>query len=320
MSAKSNQKIPEPYLWDIPPASFPEADKENELDPWNVLEFLRIEALLRSPQVMELFKRNSEYHEEMQKYLTLEESGQAITSYPSTLALKDKLFLDYKVVDGWQVLAGSHHRLLSPDSMKLTFTSLDEADDQKEVAAELEIFSSSSGLLNLRPLYRAEKGFSRRGCFIEKNDLEEKKDLEQMILDKDPRYLWVRIDTAYPPTRILKELKKELEERHKTQDVPPPKTGNIVAFLNPLSRWTNFQPSHPSQRPPRLGLKTWIDYFRCYDLHQNDGISCAQIAIKLYGDSKKDDQVKKACNRVGKLIRYAESNNWPPPDKFLNSK
>ena len=315
MAAQSNQKIPEPYQWVIRPVSPPDPDQEKELDPWDILEFLRIEALLRSPKIRELFNANAEYHAEMEKF-----QGQNISSYPNTLHMKDKLYLEYQVVDGWRVLAGSHHRLLSLESMTYTFTSTDEADNQQEISDELTIFRSNSGLLNIRPFYRAQKGFSRQGAFIEKNDLDEKKDLEQMILDKNPRYLWVRIDTAYPPTRIMQALKKELEDRHKCQDVPNAQVGNTVAVFDPSSRVTNFVPSHPSKSPPIQSLNTWLNYFKCYDLHQAEGKSYGQIANLIYQDSKKVDLAKKAYRRVGKLIHYAETHNWPPPTRFLNSK
>jgi hypothetical protein len=149
----------------------------------------------------------------------------------------------------------------------------------------------------------------------------EQSNLEQAILNKDPRYLWVRIDAAYPPTRILKALKKELEKRHKTLNVISPELGHTVLVSSPSEIWGDFQPRHPSKKPPLLSIKTWIDYFRCYDLRRCKALSYGQIAHKVYGDSKNKYEVaEKAVKRVGKLIEYAESNNWPPPSNFLNKK
>lgn len=68
MPAKPNQKIPKPYLWDIPPVSPPDPDVEKKLDPWDILEFLRIEALLRSSLVMELYKKNEDFFKEVDRY------------------------------------------------------------------------------------------------------------------------------------------------------------------------------------------------------------------------------------------------------------
>jgi len=216
-------------------------------------------------------------------------------------------------MSGWWVLAGFHHRLLKPPLMHLDFKNQVDSGEHAELQAAIEMFNASSGLLNLEPLYKKGKGFS--GFF----SVEEQKTLEQAILDKDPRYLWVRIDTAYPPTRILKELKKELEKRHKTITVPSAEFGNRV-LVTKSSTWAIFQPHHPSENPPRLGLKTWMDYFKCYDLHQAEGIPYGQIANKLYGDSKKAYQAKKGYLRVGKLIQHAVSQNWPPPSRFLNQQ
>ena len=78
---------------------------------------------------------------------------------------------------------------------------------------------------------------------------------------------------------------------------------------------------HPSKPPPRLGVKTWIDYFRCYDLRHCEAKTFGQIARKVYGDSTKFYEVaEKAFKRVSKLIHYAETKNWPPPPNFLNKK
>lgn len=312
MPAKSNRKKPEPYLWDILPVFLPDPAIEEELDRWNVLEFLRIEALLRSPQVMELHKENLDFFEEV---LNLQDTSEKFPiKIPLSVSLKDKLFMEYRVMGGWQVLAGFHHRLLASPSMKVEFKGQWSADKQVELQSEIEIFNSSSGLLNLVPLYKKEKGFS--GVF----QVEERRILEETLLAKDPRYLWVRIDAAHPPTRILRELKKELVERHKTINIPSPEIGNVLFISNSSELWGVFQPTHPRKLPPRLNIKTWIDYFKCYDLHQNEGKSYGRIAIQVYDDSTKEDLVKKAYKRVHKLIGYAEKNNWPPPAKFLNSK
>jgi len=310
MPAKPNQKKPEPYLWDILPVSPPDPAIVEELDPWNVLEFLRIEALLRSPQIMELYEENLDFFEELDK--CRETSKQGTITIPPTLLLKDKLFTDYRVNGGWQVLAGFHHRLLKPSLMVLHFKNQVDSGEHAELQAAIEMFNANSGLLNLEPLYKKGKGFSACG-------VDEPKNLDQAILDKDPRYLWVRIDTAYPPTRIWKELKKELKKRHKTITVSAAEFGNFVLFTK-SSAWGVFQPHHPNQKPPRLGLKTWFEYFKCYDLHQAKGKSFAAIAIQIFDDSNKNNFVKKGYNRVGKLIHCAETKNWPPPEDLLNPK
>ncbi len=61
---------------------------------WNALEFFRIEALLRSKKVMEVYRRTYK-------------------KYTKTNRTTDKLFMDFAVHDGWNVLNGSHHQLIS---------------------------------------------------------------------------------------------------------------------------------------------------------------------------------------------------------------
>jgi|APIni6443716594_1056825.scaffolds.fasta_scaffold3686889_1 hypothetical protein len=76
------------YPYSIPPVACPAKDMSQKLNPWRVLEFFRVEALLRSQKVMDLYKDNG----------------------------TDEQFRSlYKVEKGWEVLRGAHHVYLSLD-------------------------------------------------------------------------------------------------------------------------------------------------------------------------------------------------------------
>lgn len=70
---------PQPYPYEIPPVTCPKIMP----NPWHALEFLRIEALLRSPTLHKLYRRKTKYIHE-------------------------------KYSIGWYVLKGGHHSWLVP--------------------------------------------------------------------------------------------------------------------------------------------------------------------------------------------------------------
>ena len=79
--------IPKPYPYRIPLAKCPDPAAIKKLDQWNVQEFIRIELLLRSQTVMELYN--------------IEGSGS-----PNTV----KLIREFGF--RWNVLEGAHHNYL----------------------------------------------------------------------------------------------------------------------------------------------------------------------------------------------------------------
>jgi len=92
MPAKSS---PHSYPYSIPPVDCPDPEDLKKLDPWDVLEFFRIEALLRSQRVMKLYK-------------------QSYASWNKKDLHTDELLTTYGVWGGWQVLEGTHHYFLFP--------------------------------------------------------------------------------------------------------------------------------------------------------------------------------------------------------------
>jgi hypothetical protein len=69
-----------------------------KIDPWQALEFFRIEALLRSPAVHQLYR-------EAQRHGKTTSSG----------VKKDDFFLFSLYGISWGILKGEHHLLLRPD-------------------------------------------------------------------------------------------------------------------------------------------------------------------------------------------------------------
>jgi len=87
-----NSIKPAPYPYPIPRVDIdPDLEAAKKLNPWAVQEFFRIEALLRSTTVMDLYRVE----------------GRTITS---------DVMLMLKFRFNWTVLDGSHHRYLDPRS------------------------------------------------------------------------------------------------------------------------------------------------------------------------------------------------------------
>ena len=137
-------------------------------------------------------------------------------------------------------------------------------------------------------------------------------DLESWLLNRiksqDERWLWLRIDTSYPPHAILKTLEKKLTQRHKKIG---PKPQDRIVLIDSDSTYSIVKPTYES---PIRDFKAWIDYFKCYDLRYCDGLTYGQIATRIFG--KRNAQLyglaKKACKRARRLIVAAEENDWPP--------
>ncbi len=82
---------PQPYPYIIPDIQCPASETVTQLDPWYVLEFFRIEALLRSKTVMDLYQKT------FKSWNRLDHNT-------------DTFMATYKVVGGWKVFEGVHGR------------------------------------------------------------------------------------------------------------------------------------------------------------------------------------------------------------------
>ena len=235
--------MPKQYPYEIPAVKCPKPGEMEGVRPQRLLEFFRIEALLRSPAVMELYKtgRKDDY-------------------------ARDTLGSTYSVEDGWDVLNGTHHdylRPLEPDKFHLA----EGIDDLGEIAIE-----EPETLCSWAHDWRTEQ--------------EEYRGLPK-------RTLWLAISTDIPPEAILQKLRPILRKR--------------------------YVPTKPSPIKGYRGFKTWLDYFKCYDLRHHDRLEYGPVAEKVYGtrrDAKERgkvrDRAEKAVVHVTRLIKAAERNDWPP--------
>lgn len=225
----------------------------------DVLEFYRIEALLRSKSLIDL-------HQE--------------TFGPGAKKDYREIIKNFGILDRWEILKGSHHSLV------LKFY----RDVEEQVTGQPYL---KWGIHDLQIDLLQESEANHQALM---------ESLREQIKEKNSPFLWLEIDSRYPPTTILNKL---------TQMLKAKKEGYSPRLAD----------SPPELLMIKLNLITWIDYFRCYDLRRCEQKTFGQIAAKVYGDSKRYyERAEKAYDRVVKLIRYAESNDWPPPSHFLNLK
>ena len=265
-------KHPSPYPYTILYAQPPLAPIIKQLDPLNVIHFFRIEALLRSETVITGYK-----------------NGQ--------LELRKLLWPEHQVV--FDVLNGEHHVLLQIAVPELA------KEDQLE----------HSGIKNLSSLPLGEIRGTR---LMVRNADERLPDSDYFIPGlltqievNNPRYLYLRIDTRYPPTVIKEALDLLLSPHHKQFAKAREKlTGEQLKLVTEESRrgrsWT-----------APFEVETWLQYLRCYDLKKVGGRLDGEIGELVY--EKRNDQSRKrvvnAVKRVKELIHQAE-NYLPPFDVF----
>lgn len=289
------------YSYEIPPIPSLSPDVIKRLDPWAVLEFFRIEALLRSDKIKDLYPQFLTSFSQGELTILMKGLKSSSPELPLDFLIKDPLFVKYRVAGGFSVTEGAHHALyLDPESEYL--------------GALVGLACQNTEVVDLEKFYKAEQGFTAM-------DFQTGKSLENMILEKNPRYLWVRLDAASPPTRIIAELKKELTRRHKqVKNIPP--LGSSPDVL--VGKWGILvrHYTHPHKQSPIRDFTTWVQYFRCYDLRQFKKLEYGPIAKKVYlNPETQDDPPKKAqardraetaYKRVQRLIKAAEEYNWPP--------
>jgi len=282
-----------PYPYQIPPVEIFDPTTEGDLEQWEVLEFFRIEALLRSAEVMTLYQKKPP------------------NPCPDSTLLSDSLWMNFAVPFGWNVLEGFHHLSLIPGGM-----------DKAGVNVYKEQPNRLSGILDLKSWFLHPPEDLPPDWFTSQPkdmqiDLSPTGDLKKTILASGERYLYLRIDTAYPPTTILKAIGDLIKPRHATPKIPyPEKTPDLVV----LSPDTIIRPipTHPTKKSPIQDIPVWLKYFKCYDLHQCEGLSFGVIAKSVYPTEEAknkvnaQDHAKKAFRRVKDLINNAVHGPWPP--------
>lgn len=289
MSLKA--ELQTPYLYRIPPAPQLDSETLRGLDLWNALEFFRIEALLRSESVQNLYQLVSQHNhskpcpaDRLKRWKLLcrhvfKRKGETRAKVLSLLAdptLRDYLFID----DGWLVLWGAHHRYLRPDPWL-----------KHSVRHRAEI---SDGILDLSILAQEGK-------------LDEKA-LLRYLRQEQQMYFFPRITCAITPEANVKALRRVLQQRHQALTINIGKPN-----IDPETGEHTF-PWHPRKNPPIKDYLAWAKYFLCYDLRKS-GLKHEEVSIRIYrNDINAFDKTRLAIKRVENLIRAAEQNDWPPHD------
>jgi len=278
-----------PYPYQIPPVEIFDPTTEGDLEQWEVLEFFRIEALLRSAEVMTLYQKKPP------------------NPCPDSTLLSDSLWMNFAVPFGWNVLEGFHHLSLIPGGM-----------DKAGVNVYKEQPNRLSGILDLKAWFLHPPEDLPPDWFTSQPkdrqiDLSPTEDLKKTILASGERYLYLRIDTAYPPHTILKAMENLIKPRHKIQGVENPAKLPDLKILSP-DEVIRIIPTHPTKKSPIRSIPVWLDYFKCYDLRRCEGLSFGEIAKRIYppGGAKARDRAEKAITRVERLIHCAVHRDWPP--------
>ena len=268
-----------------------------KVELWGALEFFRVEALLRAPVVI---RRVKKVQSRLEKELSIAEEA---------LQLRFEHGIDFIE----NVLQMGHHRFL-----QAKWTSLPGALDEENSAVDIQKYFRNS----LKVSTKVARELVRMTALDKKLSLTEtrkkmREDTKSEILADilgNRRHIFLKIDLAFPPERIIKNIRPFLKSKHNELKN---EIGRPFLRRFKLSRKENS----PLSTPPITNIKAWLDYFACYDLRTCHGLSYGQIAIKVYRNShgKYYDRAKVGVKRVTQLIEYATSHRWPPPSRFLNS-
>lgn len=303
MPLKTNAHEQCPY--DIPPPPKPDQVSKalNRRDLWDALNFFRIEALLRSQLVWNLYRqargrasrrkgdgvpepKNAQQWVAWYGQNKVKLRGNACAKVRPLL--RDKTLYDrFAVVDGWAILLGSHHRYLKLDLGPGVSVTPDPNDLKRSS------FWISEGIVDLCAVARTHNWSVP---------------LEELQKEQE-RFLYLKIDASVPPTANVEQLRTLLKKHHVAATVTVERP-----TIDPVTGEETF-PFHPRKYPSITDVRAWLKYFQCYDLQYHHSQTIDVIATKVYGSKESDssvDVVNKAVSRVTKLIAAAEKNTWPP--------
>ncbi len=294
---------PHPYPYDILPP--PELDlisvTLNRRDLWDALEFFRIEALLRSKGVQDLYQRVRRLKgdvvpqvKNVQQWIAWYGKGRVKLRGSASAVVRSLLWDEtlrdrFIIGEGWAVLAGSHHRHLRLN-LGRDVSLISDPKDRKHLSSRI-----SEGIVDLAALARVREYSSIK--------------LQEFLREEQTRFLYVRIDNAFAPEANIKELRRLLQDRHKAVTAPVEKP-----TIDPVTGEQSY-PYHPRKDPPITEVRAWLKYLQCYDLRHRDGLTDDAIATKVYGNEESggaEVKAKQAVRRFTLLIAAAEKNAWPP--------
>lgn len=286
--AKSPARQKHPYPYSIPEVKCPDADVLKALHSAQILEFFRIEALLRSSSVQHL------YHE---------------CKMTSGRMAERPLFTRYGIC--WDVLDGAHHQLLTPDPMFIKppwFPPLPTS--QPELLARAGVIDIGAS---------AKEGHAHAWSYLMQDS-----NPRFLFLAIDTMTKAETIITALRP--ILQERNAQTEQAPPIDTVFV-RDGMISDDSDDDVSPSFTQPHNAFKNSPIRDVKNWLDYFTCYDLQHCEGLLYGEIAKRVYerGQTlnldkaervrlreRNRDRAEKAVLRTDHLIKQAENNIWPP--------
>lgn len=215
----------------------------------------------------------------------------------------DQFAIRYRVEDGWYALEGTHHEYLDPHRQSKIYR----------------------GRLRVRHLGR-NPGYHVGNGIVDltemaKGDPDVAAGFVDPLLSQSedgPRAVLLAIDPAQPPETTIKLLRPHLKELY--APFKEKKELDTVFLKNDKYRhWISAsKPGSESYKEPPFkdykNLKTWLDYFKCYDLRTTTNQSFGDIAKQVYGQrtGKTYERAEQAVKRVRQMISAAENDNWPP--------
>ncbi len=286
--------ISKAYLYKLPPPPSIEAAPLKKMDPWLMLEFIRVEALLRSETLQDLYLNR-----------VIRPPGRSSGSTRSqrqrekTKEYKTEIFRRYGIL--WNVLKGAHHAWLKPGRKEYWMP--------RPLRPRHEAWRlwKKTGVLDLREL--ARDWTNRRSERVESAWFE-------WFSGKAPdRILLLQLDAGFPPETIIKGLRPLLRASHRTAKEQDLIFWVPAATVSGKKRTSEYRrPWSAYKNPPVRDLQTWLNYFKCYDLRTCQSLQYGEIAKTVFGRSGRQarDRAEKAVTRAAALIKDAERNRWPP--------
>lgn len=160
-------------------------------------QFLLIETLLRTPEILDLYGRSKKEFE----------------SY----------WRNYHGIFSHDPLGGSHHCLLfGPDK------------ELKEKLLQMGYLDTGLGVLDLGAVAKLEPGtVVRHGSIVLQGPMYGgAEECRIRLQGQDPRFLHLRIDISHPPSAIIESLRDLLEDRHNAIKEPLPNAAEPKAQIN----------------------------------------------------------------------------------------
>jgi hypothetical protein len=313
----------EPYPYAILAVKRSDIPTIEKLDAWKVLEFFRIEALLRSRTVQALYKEDEGSDESERKlfkqygftWSVLEGSHYHLLGVPACIALRDAKAEAEKVMVVKVMAENAEAEQAKVDEAVASALRGFEAERLARAKAERLAHAKAERLVQADPALEA--WLSERAGIRAETERLARAGIHvvdtggaPIAASLDLRYRYVLIDTAHKPATIVKGLRPLLDTWHKN-------TCSKALMRWPKSDYglvSDFrQPHHPSKRPPICDPEAWLLYLNCYDLRYASGLSIGEVSKRVYANYKnKWRKAETAIRRVTALIAAAERNEWPP--------